>query len=194
MFGASAATRRFLRLRRILIGLQVSLLVFSMVVPVGTMAADPSPNPTDNPAATTDPTATPTDPAPPPDATPDPTAIPDPTAAPDPTPAPTSTPDSTPPDATPDATATPDPTADPTASPDPTPTPTLAPVAPYIVTFVAGTSAHAQGDAIAAAGAVDLDSIAVLRMHAIQASDDSVTALRADSSVASVELDRSRAA
>src|SRR5207247_5515291 len=39
-----------------------------------------------------------------------------------------------------------------------------------------------------------LDSIAVLRMHAIQASDAAVDALRADASVSSVELDRSRAA
>ncbi|HXI80614.1 MAG TPA: S8 family serine peptidase, partial [Verrucomicrobiae bacterium] len=163
-----------MRLRRILIGLQVTLLIFTMVAPVGTMAADPSPTPSADPSAapSTDPSATPSsDPTVPPDATPDPTVAP-------PTPDPTT------------------PAPDPTATPAPAPTATPAPVtvAPYIVTFVGGTSAATQADAIAAAGATDLDSIAVLRMHAVQAGDAAVAALRADASVASVELDRSRAA
>jgi hypothetical protein len=59
---------------------------------------------------------------------------------------------------------------------------------------VTGTSVATQADAIATAGATDLDSIAVLRMHAVQATDAAVAALRADARVASVELDRSRAA
>src|SRR5439155_12729869 len=67
-------------------------------------------------------------------------------------------------------------------------------ISPYIVTFVSGTSSAQQRNAIADAGATDLDSIAVLRMHAVQATDAAVAALRADASVASVELDRSRAA
>ncbi|HEY8987936.1 MAG TPA: S8 family serine peptidase, partial [Candidatus Limnocylindrales bacterium] len=202
MFASSAASR-FLRVRRILIGLQVALLLFTMVAPVGTMAADPSPAPTDSPAASTDPAPTP-DPTP--VATPDPTpvATPDPTPVATPDPTPVATPDPTP-VATPDPTATPDPVTtpapDPSASAEPTTAPTIAPtpapsvtVAPYIVTFVAGTTAAAQLAAITAAGATDLDSIAVLRMHALQASDAAVAALHADPSVASVELDRSRAA
>ena len=56
MFGSSAASRQFLRVRRVLIGLQVVLLLFSMVAPVGTIAAEPSPTPTASPAPTTDPT------------------------------------------------------------------------------------------------------------------------------------------
>jgi hypothetical protein len=103
MFGSSAATRRFLRIRRVLIGLQIALLVFSMAAPVGTMAADPSPNPTDSPSAapSTDPSATPSsDPSP--TATPDTTATTGPTATPDPT-----------------ATPSPDPTTAPTSQPTP---------------------------------------------------------------------------
>ena len=98
------------------------------------------------------------------------------------------TPESTP-DPTPDA--TPDPTPDPTATPDPTPAPVTA---AYIVSFRSGILGADQAAAIAAAGATDLDSIAVLRMHAVQASAAAADALRADPSVASVELDRSRAA
>src|SRR5438445_8592124 len=79
MFGVSAASRRFLRLRRILIGLQISLLVFSMAAPIGTTAADPSADPSASPAPTADPTVTPTDP-PPPLRTPNPTEAPPPTS------------------------------------------------------------------------------------------------------------------
>src|SRR5436190_14435122 len=79
MFGPSAASRRFLRLRRVLIGLQIAFLIFSMAAPIGTIAAEPSAPPSDTPSAapTPDPTTAPT---PDPTATPDPT--PDPTAAP----------------------------------------------------------------------------------------------------------------
>nr|MBA2720158.1 tandem-95 repeat protein [Chloroflexota bacterium] len=166
MSGSSAASRQFLRVRRVLIGLQVVLLLFSMVAPAGTIAAEPSPAPTESPAPITDPT---------------PSVAPAPSTDPLPSVDPTATP-------------APDPTATPTPDPTPTPTPAPVAVAPYIVTFVSGTSAADQSAAIAAAGATDLDSIAVLRMHAVQASDAAVATLRADASVASVELDRSRAA
>ena len=73
MFGTSAASRRFLRLRRLLIGLQISLLIFSMAAPVGTLAADPSADPGDSPAPSSEPAATP-DPTP--EATGTPTAEP----------------------------------------------------------------------------------------------------------------------
>nr|MBA2381651.1 S8 family serine peptidase [Chloroflexota bacterium] len=186
----SAVSRRILRVRKLLIGLEIVLLLFTMVAPIGTIAAEPTPTPTQSPAPLTQPTPDPSV-APPPDPsaapTPDPTAtpMPDPTA----TPAPTPSPDPSPTDA-------PSPTVAPAPSDSPVPTATLAPVtlAPYIVTFVAGTTAAEQTNAIAAAGATDLDSIAVLRMHAVSASDAAVASLRADASVASVELDRSRAA
>src|SRR5205814_9683779 len=125
-----------------------------------------------------------------------PTPPPEPAAPPAATPAPTAqpTPDPT---AAPDPTATPDPTPDPTATPDPSTAPTPAAdtnISPYIVTFVTGTSSAQQRSAIADAGATDLDSIAVLRMHAISAGDAGVAALRADARVSSVDPDRSRAA
>ena len=41
MIGAGSAHRRMSRVWRLLIGLQVSLLVFALVAPAGTMAADP---------------------------------------------------------------------------------------------------------------------------------------------------------
>src|SRR5215212_853050 len=82
MFGPSAASRRFLRLRRILIGLQVVLLLFSMAAPVGTIAAEPSSAPTESSTPSSDPTPS-TDPMP--DLTPDATAASEPTTAPDPT-------------------------------------------------------------------------------------------------------------
>jgi len=83
MLGSSAASRRFLRLRRMLIALQIVLLLFTMVAPVGTMAADLSPAPTarQSPTPSTDPTPT---------ATPDPTPAPTPTPTPTPSPVPTS--------------------------------------------------------------------------------------------------------
>jgi subtilisin family serine protease len=170
MFGSSAASRSFLRVRRILIGLQVALLIFSLAAPAGTIAAEPPPAPSEStpPAPSADPSVAP-------DPSPDPTADPAP-----PTPGPT---------AQPTTDGTPDPT--PTPTPDPTPTPATA---AYIVSFRSGTTAASQSDAIAGAGATDLDSIAVLRMHAVRASDAAVAALRGDASVASVELDRSRTA
>ena len=45
MFGSEAASRRFLRVRRVLISLEIVLLLFTMVAPVGTMAADVTPPP-----------------------------------------------------------------------------------------------------------------------------------------------------
>src|SRR3954471_14093206 len=168
MFGSSAAAWRPRRVWRLLIALQIALMVFSLAAPIGTLAADPSDppaGPSDSPTPSSDP---------PPSADPTPSSDPTPSQAPDPT-----------------ATADPTPVPDPTATPDPTPSPS---VSPFIVTFVAGTSAADQLAALAAAGATDLDSIGVLRMHAVQATDAAATALRADSTVASVELDRSRAA
>src|SRR6185436_9329430 len=107
----------------------------------------------------------------------------------------------TPPDPTPDVTPEPTPDATPDASPSDPASPTVQPspsapvsVAAYIVTFASGTSPAEQTVALADAGATDVDSIAPLRMHAVQATDAAAAALRADARVASVELDRSRAA
>src|SRR6185436_17052632 len=100
------------------------------------------------------------------------------------------------PSAEPTPEPTPDPTPDPTAAPTPDPTadPTPAPVLrSYIVTFASGVSSLEQLTALVAAGTVSRDSIGVLRMHAIDASDASVALLRADPLVAAVELDRERA-
>src|SRR6478736_2886331 len=62
----------------------------------------------------------------------------------------------------------------------------------YLVTFVSGTSAAEQDAAVSAAGATDVSSIAPLRLHNVLASAATVDALRADSSVASVEADKVR--
>ncbi|HET7829776.1 MAG TPA: hypothetical protein VFL03_09450, partial [Candidatus Limnocylindrales bacterium] len=62
------------------------------------------------------------------------------------------------------------------------------------MTFASGVAAADQLQAVADAGAVSTDSIAVLRIRAVTASDAAADALRADARVASVELDRSRAA
>src|SRR5258706_15356901 len=72
MSSSVSATRRAGRLWRLLIGVQVFLLVFSLAAPIGTMAADPSPS--DSPAPSTAPDSS---------TAPDPTAAPAPTAAPD---------------------------------------------------------------------------------------------------------------
>jgi hypothetical protein len=198
MVGSSAGSRRVRRAQRVLIAMQVLLLLFSLAAPAGTMAAEPSTPPSEQPSQppSSDPSADPS--APPADPTPAPTADPRPAPTVDPTPdaTPASTADPTP-------VATPDPTPDPTAAApstdpaSPTPEPTAsAPVSvsPFIVTFVAGTSSAEQSAALADAGASDIDAIAALRMHAVQASDAAVSALRADARVASVEVDRSRAA
>ncbi len=158
MFGSSAASRQLLRVRRILIALQIALLVFSMAAPMGTIAAEPPP-PSESPAE-----------SPSPDPTPPIRRRSDARADADPTPAPT--PDATPeptPDPTPDA--TPDPTPDPDrhARPDPCPRHRRL----HRLLPLRASSAADQAAAIAAAGATDLDSIAVLRMHAVQASDGS---------------------
>src|SRR5438034_5981878 len=109
MDGPSAAPRRFLRVWKLLIWLQVVLLLFTLAAPIGTMAAPPSPSPTDSAAPSADPSS---DPSATPSATPDPTPDPTPAATPDPTAATTPEP---PPDATPDP--TPEPSS---AAPDPT--------------------------------------------------------------------------
>src|SRR5436309_15176598 len=76
MMGSAAALRPLRRVRKLLIGMQIMLLLFSLVAPVGTMAADPSGGPVDTPSAapTSDPSVDPT-PAPTdtPAVTPDPT-------------------------------------------------------------------------------------------------------------------------
>jgi len=195
MFGSSAAPRRVRHVQRFLIALQVLLLVFTLAAPAGTIAADSSAPPSEQPSQP--PSADPS--TPPADPTPDPTAAPtpDPTATPDPTPDATPAPPDPTPDPTPNATpeATPDASPSDPSTPAPTPTPSApVSVAPYIVTFVAGTSAAEQSAALTDAGATDVDTIAALRMHAVQAADAAVTALRADARIASVELDRSRAA
>ncbi|MEA2608521.1 MAG: hypothetical protein QOJ75_764, partial [Chloroflexota bacterium] len=92
----------------------------------------------------------------------------------DPTPTPTPTPDATP---TPTPDATPTPTPDATPTPSPTPTPTPAPQAGYIVTFAAGTSSNNQSKSIQDSGAIDTDSIPVLRMHSVLADATALAAL-----------------
>src|SRR4051794_33465768 len=64
--------------------------------------------------------------------------------------------------------------------------------ASYLVTFVSGTSASEQDSAISSAGASDLSSVDALRLHTVAASSAAADALRADSSVASVEADKVR--
>src|SRR6478609_5440623 len=98
------------------------------------------------------------------------------------------------PTAEPTPTDTPAPSDTPAPTADPTPAPTAAPTRAYVVTFAAGVDATGQLQAIADAGGTSTDSIAVLRIRAITASDAAADALRADSRVTSVELDRSRAA
>ncbi|HYH92956.1 MAG TPA: S8 family serine peptidase, partial [Candidatus Saccharimonadales bacterium] len=76
---------------------------------------------------------------------------------------------------------------------EPSPTPTAAPTKAYVVTFDAGVSSADQVTAVSSAGATTTDTIGVLRIHAVSASDAAVDALRADERVDAVELDRSRA-
>src|SRR3954469_15539940 len=64
--------------------------------------------------------------------------------------------------------------------------------ASYLVTFAAGTSSSDQDAAISSAGASDLSSVGALRLHSVTASSLAADALRADSSVASVESDKVR--
>ena len=76
MFGSSAAPRRVRRTQRLLIGLQVLFLLFSLTAPVGTIAVEP---PVDNPSA--EPSGQPSiEPSAEPSA--EPTTAPDPTATP----------------------------------------------------------------------------------------------------------------
>src|SRR4051812_32121180 len=92
MLGSSAAWRPFRRVQKLLIGLQVLLLLFSLVAPIGTIAAEPASAPADTAAPSSDPSADPSvDPTPAPAATPDPQPDP-PAAPPGPTPAPTAAP------------------------------------------------------------------------------------------------------
>src|SRR4051812_40796423 len=64
--------------------------------------------------------------------------------------------------------------------------------ASYLVTFVSGTSAAEQESAISTAGASDVSSVDALHLHSVTASSAAADALRADSSVASVESDKTR--
>ena len=178
MFGFGSADRRTSRIWRLLIGLQVSLLVFALVAPAGTMAADPSDPPASPPPSEEPSAPPPPDPSPTADPSAEPTAEPPAEPPAEPTPAPTS-----------------EPTAEPTPGPtaEPTPAPTLEPTSPFIVTFATGVSATNQAAAIAAAGATSTDTIAALRMHAVNAGPSAVAALNADSRVTRVEPDRSRA-
>ncbi|HEX5014853.1 MAG TPA: S8 family serine peptidase, partial [Candidatus Limnocylindrales bacterium] len=156
------AERRVGRALRLVVWLQISLLIFSLVAPIGAIAADPSdPPPTEEPSSP--PSAEPS-PEPSAEPTAEPTALPDPT---------------------------PEPTPDPT--PDPTPAPSAAPTSPFIVTFASNVSAGDQAAAVADAGATTTDTIAALRMHAVNASSAAASALAADSRVVRVEPDRSRA-
>jgi hypothetical protein len=190
MIGSGSANRRSSRLWRLLIGLQVSLLVFSLMAPIGTIAADPS-----DPPASPPPSAEPSAP-PPPDPSPsaEPSAEPTAEPTPDATPAPTADPTAEPaPEPTVAPTPEPTPDATPAPTPDATPAPTPEPTSPYIVTFAAGVSASDQAAAVAAAGATTTDTIAALRMRAVDAGATALAALNADARVARVEPDRSRA-
>src|SRR5690242_14899733 len=51
MVGSTAAWQPLRRVRKLLIGMQIMLLLFSLVAPVGTIAADPSGGPVDTPSA-----------------------------------------------------------------------------------------------------------------------------------------------
>ena len=67
-----------------------------------------------------------------------------------------------------------------------TPSPSAAATKPYVVSFAAGVSPADQAAAITAAGATTTDTIGVLRIHAVNASDAAVAALKADARVATV--------
>src|SRR5689334_15311340 len=210
MLASGVASRRVQRVQRALIALQILLLIFTMVAPVGTIAVEPSPSPTDSAAPSADPSSDPSvqpsvepsaqpsaDPSVAPEPTPAPTDAP-PTAAPEPTPsdAPSPSSDAPSPSDVPSQPPITSPSDAPPSAPASTPTATAGQVhtAPYVVTFVAGTSAADQAAALADAGATDVDAIAVLRIHAIEASDAAFLMLRDDPRVSTIELDRSRAA
>src|SRR5690242_15568657 len=95
----SGGTRsRIRRAQPMLVVVQVVLLLFTMVAPVGTIAVDASPSPTDSAAPSADPSSNPSvQPSVEPSA--EPSA--DPSVAPDPTPAPTDAPPTAAPDPTP---------------------------------------------------------------------------------------------
>src|SRR5437899_3228284 len=63
----------------------------------------------------------------------------------------------------------------------------------YLVTFAPGTSESDQAAAIAAAGGTDVSEVAPLRMHTVSLPDQSaLDALKANSSVASIDVDKTR--
>ncbi|HEY6058465.1 MAG TPA: S8 family serine peptidase, partial [Candidatus Limnocylindrales bacterium] len=167
------------RIQRLLAAVQVAFLVASLFAPGAALAADPTGDPGSPPPVV--------DPSPSPSDSPAPTDVPTPTPEPSAAPSPTDSP-----------APTVEPSPSPTDSPTPSPTPARGPTVPYIVTFAVGTTSAAQLDSIAAAGALDVDRIAVLRMHAVEVPEanqaDIVAALWADPSVVRVELDRSRVA
>ena len=77
--------------------------------------------------------------------------------------------------------------------PPDTETPAPAPTRPYVVSFQPGTSLEDQAAAVTAAGALTTDMIAVLNLHAVDASDEAIAALSANPLVAAADLDASRA-
>ena len=180
------------RVRSLFVAVQVFLILVSIMAPFPVAAEVPAVDPAASPPASAEPTAT---------ATPDPSVEPSVAPSVEPSVAPSVEPSVAPsvePSVEPTAAPAPDPSIAPPPSADPTPTPTLAPSAvptsPYVVTFVGGTTAAEQADVLLAAGATTTDTIAVLRIHAVDAGVDAVAALRADARVAFVELDRNRAA
>ena len=190
--------RRSIALFRFVAALQVALLIALLIAPAGVLATDPSDDPGASAPPSSEPSAEPTpeptaEPAAEPTAEPTSEPIAEPTA--EPTPEPTAEPTEAP--------ATPEPTAEPSieapapsAAPEPTATPEAtpaAPTSPFIVSFESDVTTSEQADAVADAGATTTDTIGVLRIHAVAASGAAVDALRADSRVKSVELDRSRA-
>ena len=87
-----------------------------------------------------------------------------------------------------------------TPTPEPTATtsvPSVEPV-PYLVTFAAGVTADQQATILTDAGATEVGTIPQLRMHTVTLPADSAPAvadaLRAQTSVSNVNLDRTRTA
>jgi PKD repeat protein len=198
--------------RAALVAVQTTLLVASLVLPNGALAADPDPSAEPTPAvlATSEPDATPEPASPVADPTPEPKPDPTPEPKPDPTPEPTPDPTPAPPEQTPDATpgATPDatPSPEPSASAEPTPSPSASPFPTpgagegqgIILTFDSGVSAAEQAALVERIGGVEKQVIAPLRMRAVDVTvadfEAALAAYRAEPAVARAEPDKTRVA